>query len=100
MEFDLELETVDTEPEETNIQDKNLSTIMSPRSSKVLPLTLEKLQVEWSGYYSSQSPSLRPLLKIIMDLLQEVKEDGATLIDIKVLFYLLHTTQSIEYFHF
>ncbi|KAI8142600.1 hypothetical protein BJV82DRAFT_615423 [Fennellomyces sp. T-0311] len=83
MDFDLELKTANRKPEPCGIRDQNVPLDVSPKSSKVSVLTPEQMEIEWSGYYNSQTPSLRPLLKAIMVLLQEVKEIGATLVDIK-----------------
>ncbi|KAI9498215.1 hypothetical protein BDB00DRAFT_503846 [Zychaea mexicana] len=82
LDFDVDI-ACDTSTEDDNSSSTNILTQATPQSSCVTPLTHENMEVTWSGFCSSQAPSIRPILKVIMGLLQETQDTGATLFEIK-----------------
>ena len=65
-------------------QKKDESMKVALQSSTLTALTHEQMETELIGFYSSQPHELRSIFKTIMEFLENVGEDGATIFDIKV----------------
>ncbi|KAI9271657.1 hypothetical protein BDA99DRAFT_301296 [Phascolomyces articulosus] len=83
LDFNVGLENITFKEDRDMVPNKKANMDNVSRSSTLTMLPHNRMETELSGFFSSQSPALRPIFKAIMEFLESVKEVGATIFEIK-----------------